>query len=289
MMFAIRTRPSLLFLLILVIFACLAGTTPGQDLSNLSGKIQTGTTEEKRDALYQIRIIQTEAASRIAIPALSDPDPIVRATAAAAIAFLPESEIAVLLRALLGDKDEFVRREAAYALRHDRTGANTSALVKLMLEDKVMEVRTAAAIALGSGDVFAVEWLAKILTKKPKEDDEFLRRSAARSIGQIAEIGRSGRRTTSTPQNFLPEKYKDSITSSAATVSPHWFGNAVKVLLKVASNRKEAADTRREAAYALGSIGDESATVFLKANLNSKDNYLGEICKEALLKMPKPQ
>ena len=48
--------------------------------------------------------------------ALSDNEPIVRATAASSVTFLPKPEAAAALLPLLGDKDEFVRREAAYAL-----------------------------------------------------------------------------------------------------------------------------------------------------------------------------
>ena len=280
---------STLLLLFFVFFVCFAGRSFGQDLDKLSSEIQSGTSEQKRNALFEIRDLHTEPASRVAIPALSDPEPIVRATAAASIAFLPETETAVLLRPLLSDKDPFVRREAAYALRENRTGIDTNVLVKLMLDDKVTDVRSAAAVALGWGDSSAVDALTTILAKKPKGNDEFLRRSAAHSIGQVAEIARGGHRSTTTPKNFLPEKYKDSMTSNAATTSSPSFSKAVGVLLKVASNSKEAGDIRREAAFALGAIGDTSALAFLRANLTNRDNYLAEICKEALLKVPKTE
>ena len=279
-------RPALVLTLFAFI-ACFAGKSLSQDIETLAERVRSGSTEQKREALFQIRNLRTEAASRAAIPALSDTDAIVRATAAASIGFLPESEVAVYLRPLLSDKDAFVRREAAYSLRHDRTGIDTNALVKLLLEDRVMEVRTAASIALRSGDVFAVEALTSVLAKRPKDDDEFLRRSAARSIGQIAELVRGGHRSTITPENFLPEKYKTTLTSNTATMSSPAFGTAVVVLLKAASNSKEADDTRREAAFSLGAIGDRSAVAYLTANLANKDTYLAEICKEALLKISK--
>lgn len=268
-------------------FACFAGTTSGQDIEKLAELVRTGSTEQKRNALFDLRNLRTAAASRAAVPALTDADAIVRATAASSIVFLPETEVAVYLRPLLRDKDAFVRREAAYSLRNDRTGIATSALIKLLLEDGVMEVRTAAAVALGSGDSSAVEALTRILAKKPKDDNEFLRRSAARSIGQIAELFRGGRRQNVTPQDFLPEKYKYAALADMPAASAPQFRKAVTVLLKVAANSKETDDTRREAAFALGGIGDRSAVAFLTANLTSKDTYLAEICREALLKMPK--
>ena len=109
-----------------------------------------------------------------------------------------------------GGDDEFVRREAAFALGEVGDWSSTSRLVKLLRDDKILEVRSASAIALGKiGNVSAVEPLNMILKKKPTEDDEFLRRSAARSIGEIARHIQTGRPLTTTPQNFLPEKYKE--------------------------------------------------------------------------------
>lgn len=246
----------------------------------------SGDTEQKRSALFEIRNIQTEQASRLAIPSLTDANEMVRATAASSVVFLRESEAAFLLRPLLSDKAEFVRREAAYALGETGTHIATTALVKLMLEDKVLEVRTAAAAALGkTGDVEAVESLTAILKKKPREDDEFLRRSAARSIGRIAQIMRTGKSGVLTPQNFLPDKYKDTDANTNKSLSPGAFATAVTILTQVLQNINESDDTRRESAFALGAIGDRTATTVLETHRNSSDPYLAEICKEALLKI----
>src|ERR1700694_5335499 len=92
-----HTHRSTLPLLFFALFACFAGNSFSQDLDRLSKAIRSGSVEQKRNALYEIRNLQTESASRIAIPALSDPEAIVRATAAASIAFLPETEAAILL------------------------------------------------------------------------------------------------------------------------------------------------------------------------------------------------
>ena len=258
--------------------------------ARLSRQLASGDTEQKRSALYEIRNYQTEQASRLAILALSDPNDMVRATAASSIVFLREAEAAAILRPFLDDKAEFVRREAAYALGETRSRIAASALVELMLEDKVLEVRTAAAAALGKiGEVSAVESLTAILKKKPREDDEFLRRSAARSIGQIAQIVRTGNPRVLTPQNFLPDKYKDTDPNTNSPVRSHAFIAAVTVLTQALQNNNEYDDTRREAAYSLGAIGDRSSVSVLKSNRNSPDPYLAEICKEALLKIEKPE
>ena len=50
---------------------------------------------------------------------------------------------------LLSDKDEFVRREAAYALGLTRSRSATAALTERLLKDKEDGVRGAAAVALG--------------------------------------------------------------------------------------------------------------------------------------------
>ena len=42
------------------------------ELDVLAQKINRGNTEQKRDALFQIRKLKTAAASRLAVPALSD-------------------------------------------------------------------------------------------------------------------------------------------------------------------------------------------------------------------------
>ena len=276
-------------ILFLVLFACFAVNSYSQDLDVIKANLTSGNTELKRNALYQIRVIRSEAASRLAVPLLSDANEIVRATAASSLIGLSESEIAVQLRPLLlNDRSAFVRREAAYALRDNRTGINTSALIKLMLEDKELEVRAAAATALGTSDILTVNWLKKVLEKKPNDDNEFLRRSATRSIGHIAELATSRNLSKSTPENFLPDKYKSGysgkVDRSFVSQSPE-FRQAVAILSKVLQNTREADDTRREAAFALGSIGDPSSAAILRSYLNSPDIYLAEICKEALIKL----
>lgn len=254
----------------------------------LERKIAVGTTEEKRDALFQIRNLQTERASRIAIPALNDSDEIVRATAASSVIFLPRPEAVQVLLPLLNDKAEFVRREAAYALGEVGHSSAAATLTKTLQDDKVREVRTAAAAALGKlGDASAVDDLLSILKNKPKEDDEFLRRASARSIGQIAQTIRTGRSRIISPQNFLPEKYKqiDEPRSEELAIRFPVFRSAVGVLSKVLQDTREEDDTRREAAFALGAIGSTTAVNVLQAHRNSPDPYLAEIASEALLKI----
>lgn len=259
-----------------------------QNLELLRSNIASGNTELKRNALFQIKNLHTEAASRLAVSALSDPDEIVRATAASAVIFLPKNEAAQVLLPLLSDKAPFVRGEAAFALGEVGDASAVSPLIRLLQKDSAGEVCSAAAVALGKiGYSTAIDALTAILKKKPSDDNEFLRRSAARSIGQISQIIRSGRRNVVTPQNFLPLKYKEypRPESYFLEITP----NTLNTLLNVLKNPKEADDTRREAAFALGAIGDASSVSLLRSNLNSPDNYLAEICKEALIKIENSQ
>lgn len=281
-----------LFFLFFVLFAFLPGKSSAQDLNSLSTQILNGSVEQKRDALFQIRNLRSEAASRVAAPALKDADEIVRATAVSSVIFLPKPEAAQTLIPLLIDKAPFVRRETAFALGETGDASAAPALIKTLERDVDAEVRLAAAIALGKiGEVLAVDALTSILKKKPKDEDEALRRAAARSVGQIAQIMQGGTASVVTPESFLPEKYKriESGKFTNLTMQFPAFHDAVGPLTRLLQNPKESDDARREAAFALGAIGDRSAIPALQANLSSTDIYLTEICKEALQKLSQPQ
>ncbi len=245
--------------------------------------LERGNDEQKRDALLQIRNLQTAEASRIAVPALKDSSEIVRATAVFSVISLPQNEASQTLLPLLADKKTLVRRETAYALGKIGDANSVNPLLQLFQKDKIPEVKNAAIVALGEiGDVSAVADLIKILQKKPLSKEDFLRRSAARSIGQIAQIIQTGKRKVTTPensQNIETPKYKN------LSVELPVFQTAAKVLIQILQNKNEADDTKRETAFALGAIGDETATAVLQASLNAEDYYLTAICREALLKL----
>jgi HEAT repeat protein len=256
----------------------------------LRKQIQSGNTEQKRDALFQIRNLKTAEASRLAVPALSDKSEIVRASAASAVIFLPPVEAVPLLVPLLLDKSVLVRKEAAYALGKTRRSPAARPLLETMRRDKIQEVRDAAAVALGeTGDASAIDALTQILQRRPRAEEEFFRRAAARSIGQIAQIIQTNESKTITPENFLPDKSKEILSplyKNFAAAFPQ-FRAAVPVLIQILQNPREDDDVKREAAFALGVIGDESAVPILRANVNNKDYYLAEISREALEKLSK--
>lgn len=248
--------------------------TPAGSLTPLQLEIETQTrrlgsleTEERREAVTRLGSMHHPTASRAASPALHDSVPIVRATAAAAISSLPPSERAGLLIPMLADKDEFVRREVAFALGRTRNQSAVQPLIERLTSDKKDSVRGAAAVALGEiRDAAATLSLAETLSpgfgvatrpskKSKKEKDVFLLRAAARSLGQIG--SRVG----------LP------------------------ALMAALQDEKMPDDVRREAAVALGLVGDAAAVPALRSVEVARDPYLAEAARQAIYRIehhPKP-
>ena len=104
--------------LVFLLFVCTSAESSfaQTNFDNFTEIFKRGNTEQKREALFQIRNLATAEASRTAIPALQDTDEIVRATAVSSVIFLPPDEAVSNLIPLLADKKELVRRETAYAL-----------------------------------------------------------------------------------------------------------------------------------------------------------------------------
>jgi HEAT repeat protein len=232
--------------------------TPIQlEIEKQKQRLRSSDMEDRRDALMRLGRLRRAEASRVAVPALSDPLPIIRATAASALRALPADESATALIPLLSDKDEFVRQQAAYALGHVRNGASALALVERLKTDKLDSVRAAAAVALGEvGDESAVVALTEVLAapgsgskKRKGEKNEFILRAAARSLGEIG--SRAG----------------------------------VPALMETLTNENVPGDVKREAARSLGVIGDPAAIPALQAAQGASDPYLAQIAVEALRKI----
>jgi HEAT repeat protein len=222
-------------------------------------RLSSGNEEERRDALMQLAAMRWAAASRAALPALTDPSPMIRVMAAKAILSLEPAESAAALLPLLNEKDEFVRREGAYALGATRSMTATNALSDRLLNDKEAGVRGAAAVALGQiGDEAGVIALVGVLAPqlsapaqgtRKREDNEFVLRAAAVSLGQIK--------------------------SKAG----------VPALLAVVNDEKLPVDIRREAVRSLGLIGDPGAIPALKTASLSEDPFLSQLAYESLRKL----
>jgi len=246
-------------------FLCLlcsitSAQTPAQtEIEQQRHRLNSSDVEERRDAVMRLGSMRRPDASRAALPALSDESPIVRATATKAILSLGAEESVLSLLPLLNDKDEFVRREAAYALGLTRSPSATAALSNLLLNDKEDGVQAAAAVALGHiADEAAVVALVGTLApqlsapankKRKPENNAFVLRAAAAALGQIK-----------------------SRTATAALIS-------------ALNNEKLPSDVRRESARSLGLIGDQTAVPALQAASTAADPYLAAIASEALKKI----
>ena len=270
------------------LFVCTAVNSSAQNLDTLAEQINRGNTEQKRNALFLLRNLESKEASRIAIPALRDSEVIVRATAAFSVIFLPSDEAAQNLLPLLQDRNELVRREAAYALGRVGNPVAVSPLLQILQRDKILEVRGAATVALGQiGDVSAIEALTQILRRRPREAEEFIRRSAAKSIGQIAQNLQNQEIEVTAPTSFLPGKPEIIKNPQYENLTANFpvFLNANIVLIQTLQNAREFQDVKREAAFALGAVGSLSSLPVLQANVNNPDNYLAEISKESIRKI----
>jgi HEAT repeat protein len=225
-------------------------------------RLSSSEVEERRDGLMRLAALRHPDASRVAVSALNDAAAIVRATASGAVRWLPSEEGALALLPLLGDKDEFVRQEAAYALGRTKSRSAVKPLIERLANDKKDGVRGAAAVALGQiADEAAVVSLAQVLSpqtslpgpKARNEKNVFVLRAAAVSLGQIG--SRAG----------LP------------------------ALVAALEDERTVDDVRREAARALGLIGDPAAEPALRKVLIAQDAYLSFAAHEALRRISRRQ
>ncbi|HEV8427177.1 MAG TPA: HEAT repeat domain-containing protein [Pyrinomonadaceae bacterium] len=234
--------------------------TPAQaEIEKHQRRLSSSDVEERREAVMRLGSMRLAAASRAALPGLQDASPIIRVTTAKAILSLGSEESARQLLPLLNDKDEFVRREAAYALGLTHSRSATAALSERLLNDKEDGVRGAAAVALGHiADEAAVIALVGTLApelsapsnkKRKRAENVFVLRAAAAALGQIR--------------------------SRAGTAA----------LIAALNNEKLPSDVRRESAHSLGLIGDPSAVSALKTATTAADPFLSEIAHNALKKL----
>ncbi len=247
-------------------FGSLTQLTPAQlenEIKQQQTRMGSRDEEDRRDAVLLLGLIARPESSRAAAVALSDRSAIVRATATRAVLSLPPEKAAALLIPLLRDRSEFVRQEAAYALGNTKSRTSVQALITVLEKDRSAGARGAAAVALGeiadeSATLPLIEafvqprqasGLVNRIRRRKVEENEFVRRSAVRSLGQI---------------------------SSRA---------AVPALIDILSRQDASDDVRREAARALGMIGDPAAIPALRGVLTARDPYLARAAYEALRRL----
>jgi HEAT repeat protein len=222
-------------------------------------RLSSADEEERRGAVMQLGLLHHPDASRLAVPLLNDPSVAVRVAAVNSVLGLPAHESVVALIPLLKDKNEFVRQETAYALGKTGSRAAVGPLLDLISVEKLAGPKGAAIVSLGRlGDESAVVALAGLVapnasapkgSRRTVETNEFVLRSAVRALGQI------GNRA------------------------------AVPALTFALTNDKYHIEVRREAAVALGLIGDPGTKSVLSDATNSDDPYLSRAAYEALRRL----
>lgn len=214
------------------------------EVARWSARLTSADEEVRREAVMALSLIESDAVVSALASALADRSPRVRAAAAAGLGERGNESIVPLLAArLAGDKDQFVRKTSAYALGKFHGSERTAAL-SAALRDKNPEVRAAAAIALGDrADRDALGPLASALSDK----SAFVRAVAARGLG---------------------------VNGPAA--SP-FVSNLMALLTSDEDN-----EVKRQAASALGLIGDRSALPALDHARHDKDPYLAQAALDAI-------
>lgn len=217
------------------------------EIARLNVQLNSTDEEERRSAVLTLATLETEAARSLLISALGDRSERVRAAAVTALGEFGDPALATAVAPLLlKDKSIFVRKSAAYTLGRLRSQAGTAALV-IALKDKDVEVRGAAAFALGEyADAQAIEPLARALTDK----SEFVRAQSARALGA------NGRAAVRAVPNLIRALTSDSEY-----------------------------EVKRQAASALGEIGDSSALPALEAARRAHDPYLSSAALTAIEKI----
>lgn len=272
------------FALVLYLLLALDLLVPAQSEDGALSLLSSTDIEKRRTAIYLLRLDCRPEIVRRAIPLARDEAAIIRASAAPLFACLRPVEAEPILSRLLADDNAFVRKEAAYAFSYFAEPTGSALLTSAFAREKDPEVKSAIAFSLGIvGDLDSIPLLQSILQSGPVSD-EFLRRSAARSIGQIAQRLAAGSFDRVTPRSFLPEKCNKPDVVRAAERLPSLLA-VVPTLENIANNTTESEDVRREAVFALGIIGSERAVASLRRALSSPDPILSQVAREALLRL----
>jgi HEAT repeat protein len=221
------------------------------EVAHWSAQLKSSDQEERREAAVRLSGLDGDAALSALTSALTDASPGVRALVLAGLGERSEESVVPLVAArLTSDKDAFVRKAAAYALGRFSGTGRTAALVEA-LKDKDLEVRGAAAVSLGDHpDAAALAPLAASLSDK----SAFVRAQAARALG---------------------------VNGSAAT-------QAVSALIRLLASDPDV-EVKRQAATAVGSIGDRSALPALERASDDRDTYLAQAARDSITMINGPK
>lgn len=214
------------------------------EITAYTSRLSSSDEEERYDAVVHLGAIKSQAAINALKLVLNDSSERVRQAALEGMDGVRDLQlIPTFADSLAKDKSIFVRKTAAYALGNMQDPLATQPLVAA-LKDKDQEVRSAAIVALGQyRDASAIGPLTIALTDK----SDFVRARAAFALG---------------------------LHGRAAS-------NAVPAIVRLFTSDDDV-EVRRQAAQALGQIGDRSALPQLERARHSPDPYLRRIVLEAI-------
>lgn len=214
------------------------------EIAQYTARLQSFDEEDRREAALMLGAMRDAATAPVLTTALADKAERVRAAALAGLGLLNDPALVPLIaNSLLKDKSPFVRKTAAYGLGQTASREAVPPLITA-LRDKDMEVRGATVVALSKiPDAAAIAPLIQALADK----SSFVRAYAA------AALGANGR--------------------SAASAVP----GLIKLL-----TTDDGPEARRQAATALGLIGEPAARPALERAERSADPYLSQAAREAI-------
>jgi HEAT repeat protein len=221
------------------------------EVARLAARLKSSDEEERYDSVIHLGSIRTQASANALKLALNDASEKVRQAALEGLNGMRDTQlIPVFTERLTNDKSIFVRKTAAYALGNLQSPLATPSLVAA-LKDKEQEVRSAAIVAIGQyRDTSAIRPLINSLADKA----DFVRAYAAYALG---------------------------INGKDAT-------EAVPAIVRLFTSDDDL-EVRRQAAHALGRIGDRSALPHLERARHSSDPYLRIAVIEAIKLIESPR
>lgn len=217
------------------------------EVARLTEQLESGDEEERLTAAIRLSGLEDKRVAPVLRNALKDRSPLVREAAVTGLGYAAEPAFAeAVIDALTRDRSEKVRQAAAYSLGLIPGPRSVEGLIR-GLGDRWPSVRGASAIGLGRQS--APESVSALINAL-NDGSPFVRAEAARALGRVG-------------------------PAAAAAVS-HLIG-----LLE----RDSDGEVRRQAATALGLIGDRSALDALEAAARGSDPYLSARAREAIRRL----